>query len=56
MMLSEDMKESNKGEVIISEYSPDEFLYFLLFLYCDCLMLDVERALELLKVNIIFYL
>ncbi len=50
MMLSENMKESSKGEIIIEEYSAEDFLYLMLFLYCDNLNLDLEKALELLKV------
>jgi hypothetical protein len=49
MMLSEKMKESSKGEIFIPEYNAEEFLYFMLFLYCDCLSFDVDRALDLLK-------
>ena len=49
MMLSENFKENNMNEVEISDYNPEDFLFFLLFLYCDCLNLDLDKALELLK-------
>jgi hypothetical protein len=49
MMLSENLKENSKGEIFIPEYNPEDFLYFMLFLYCDCLTFDVDRALDLLK-------
>ena len=51
MMLTEEMKENTKNEIVISEYNPEEILIFLLYLYTDCLSLDIERALSLLKVN-----
>ncbi len=49
MMLSENFKENNMNEVEISDYNPEDFLYLLLFLYCDCISLDLDRALEMLK-------
>jgi hypothetical protein len=53
MMLSENMKESNKAEIEITDFSPEEFYYFMLFLYSEGLTIDLEKSLELLKV--IFY-
>ena len=52
-MLSENLKENTKGEIIIEDYNPEDFFYFMLFLYCDSLVLDLNKALDLLKV---FYL
>lgn len=52
MMLSENMKENSKGEVIIPDYTAEEFLYLMLFFYSENLVLDLEKALELLKVNL----
>jgi hypothetical protein len=49
MMFSENMKENIKGEIVIQDISPEEFLYAMLFIYCDCLVYDTDRALELLK-------
>ena len=37
------------NEVEISDYNPEDFLFLLFFLYCDCLNLDLDKALELLK-------
>jgi hypothetical protein len=53
MMLTEEMKENTKNEIVISEYNPEEILIFLLYLYTDCLILDIERAFSLLKVRYI---
>ena len=53
-MLTEEMKENTKNEIVISEYNPEEILIFLLYLYTDCLSLDIERAFSLLKVRYIY--
>ncbi len=50
MMLSENMEESTKGVIKIEDYPACEFLYFMLFIYCDNMLLDTEKALNLLKV------
>jgi hypothetical protein len=51
IMLSQNMKENLLGEVSISNCTPQEFLLFLLVLYSDNLQLDIDIALELMKVN-----
>ncbi len=52
MMLTEEMKENTKNEIAITDFNPEEILIFLLYLYTDCLSLDLERAFSLLKVRI----
>ena len=48
-MLSEDLKENIKGEIQINEFNAEEFILILLFLYCDSLVFDLYKSLELLK-------
>lgn len=49
-MLSEDLfKESKTNIIEITEYPPEDFLVFLIFIYYDSINLDLERALDLLK-------
>ena len=50
MVFTEEMKENTNNEVVISDFSTDEILMFLLYLYSDCLSLDLDRALTLLRV------
>jgi len=53
-MFNEEMKENTYNEVNISDYPPEEFFVFLLYLYSDQLQFNFEMALELLKVIINF--
>lgn len=49
-MLTEDLfKESKTNIIEITEYPPEDFLVFLIFIYHDSINLDLERALDLLK-------
>jgi hypothetical protein len=51
IMLSENMKENTTGEVSISNCTPEEFLLFLIAIYTDNLLIDIDKALDLMKVN-----
>ncbi len=49
-MLSESIfKESKNNTIEISEYPPEDFLLFLLFIYADNLTVDIDKLLDLLK-------
>ena len=50
-MFSENLKENSDNRVIITDYSFDELVLVLLFMYSDTLNLDLNLALELLKVK-----
>jgi len=52
-MFSENLKENSDSKVNISDYTFEELVLVLLFMYCDCLNLDFNMALELLKVRIL---
>ena len=49
-MFSENLKENCDNRVNITDYGFDELILVLLFMYCDCLNLDLNLALDLLKV------
>ena len=49
-MFSENLKENTDNRVNISDYGYDEFILVLLFIYCDSLNLNLNLALDLLKV------
>jgi hypothetical protein len=51
-MFPENLKENSDSKVNISDYTFEELIIVLLFIYCDCLNLDFNMALELLKVRI----
>lgn len=51
-MFSENLKENTDNKVNISDYSYEELILVTLFMYCDCLNLDFNLALELMKVRI----
>lgn len=49
-MMSMNFFKENKSNVIeISDYPPEEFLVFLIYLYSDHMNLDINSALDLLK-------
>jgi hypothetical protein len=49
-MFSENLKENSDNKVNISDYTFEELILILLFIYCDSLNLELNLALELLKV------
>jgi hypothetical protein len=51
IMLKENMKENHMNEVTLSNCTPEEFLVFLLILYTDNLQFDIDKSLDLMKVN-----
>jgi hypothetical protein len=51
-MLSENLKENSDSNVNIVDCTYDEIILVLVYLCCDSLSLDLETALNLLKVNI----